>query len=80
MRASKISASEVDDVEDIEDDEEKALIPMDTTGFIGEKPSISKGGANNSFQLELDGGVVVDEMLLDGIVNSMETRRKTLLR
>jgi len=66
-----------------DDDEEKALIHnFDTTGFIGEnsltKESIVCGA--NSFEMELDGGCVVDEMLLDGIVNSMETRRKTMLR
>eukprot|EP01083_Nonionella_stella_P011670 33144_1 len=60
-----------------EEEEEKALIIMDTTIEIGEDEAPLQS-PRDSFIEQLDDAIVVQEMVLDGIVNSMETHNKII--
>eukprot|EP01084_Bolivina_argentea_P027559 51233_1 len=86
----KIKKSKIQMDKDKEEEEEKALMPMDTTTFIGEKSIIeikseSKENdnctdeQNDSFKDHLHDNVKCIELLLDGIVESIETRNRALL-
>lgn len=61
------------------------MIATDESSFVGERSRAEtqvcdKSGDNNSFKDQLDDGIAVQQILLDGIVNSMDTKSKTLLQ